>query len=155
MMKNNYLLTKEVLKELNAMYQYKPYEGFCLLASDNIDDDTIYIGFGDEMITKTTLEFLEEMENPFSYFIDDLYTINEKGQSKETAKSLERYLKKKFKEILMSDDDEEILQLVKQCKFAKGELDELDENLEWTKNIAKMLYFGKNLFEIALEEEYK
>jgi len=150
MIKSNYLLTKEVLKELNAMHGFNKWEGFCLLANDT--SDTIYIGFGEEIISKTTESELESVENVFEMLIEDFYVYNEKAQSKESCEAYNYYLNKLWKKMMKCDDESEILRFVKESKFINEMLEDLDDDLEFVNCMESLLFYGKELFEIALEE---
>lgn len=138
-MKTNYELLKEVFEEGN-------------LAIKNMGD-CLSIVYNNEEVVKIFEENLEDFEEPIEILIDCFYQNNKRAKSKEYVKSLERDLNRTFKNTLKSDDNEEILSLVSECKEIKTEIDSFKEDLKWTKEVARSLYLAQELFLKKFEDE--
>ncbi|MDU3548960.1 MAG: hypothetical protein E7F83_16260 [Clostridium sp.] len=138
-MKTNYELLKEVFKEVNEFYG-------CKTLSSRRGKDYLSIRYKDEEVVKIFEETLEEFEEPVEIIIQYFYENNEKAKSKELDKKLEKDMSRSFKKTLKANDDDEILSLVSLCKELKNERDSLNEDLMWTKAVARSLYLSKELF---------
>lgn len=145
-MKTNYELLKEVFEEINEFYGCKT------LYIKNVED-YLSIRYKDEEVVKIFEETLEEFEEPIEIIIKDFYESNKRARAKENDKKLDRELNKLFKKTLKSTDDEEILSLIKLCKEIKNEKDLLNEDLMWTKAVARSLYLSKELFIEKFDDE--
>ncbi|WP_111930509.1 hypothetical protein [Clostridium tertium] len=145
-MKTNYELLKEVFEEINEFYG-------CKTLSSRRVKDCLSIRYKDEEVVKIIEETLEEFEEPVEIIIKDFYENNEKAKSKELDKKLEKDMSRSFKKTLKSNDDDEILSLVRLCKEIKEEKDSLNEDLMWTKAVARALYLAKEIFIKKFDDE--
>ncbi|MDI9216025.1 hypothetical protein [Clostridium tertium] len=145
-MKTNYELLKEVFEEINEFYG-------CKTLSSRRVKDCLSIRYKDEEVVKIIEETLEEFEEPIEIIIQCFYENNKRARSKENDKKLDRELNKLFKKTLKSDDEEEILSLIKLCKEIKNEKDLIKEDLMWTKAVARSLYLSKELFVEKFDSE--
>lgn len=145
-MKTNYELLKEVFKEVNEFYGCKK------LYIKNVED-YLSIRYKDEEVVKIFEETLEEFEEPVEIIIQYFYENNEKAKSKELDKKLEKDMSRAFKKTLKSNNDDEILDLIRLCKELKNERDLLKEDLLWTKAVARALYLAKEIFIKKFDDE--
>ncbi|MDU7364276.1 hypothetical protein [Clostridium sp.] len=145
-MKTNYELLKEVFKEVNEFYGCKT------LYIKNVED-YLSIRYKDEEVVKIFEETLEEFEEPVEIIIQYFYENNEKAKSKELDKKLEKDMSRSFKKTLKSNNDDEILDLIRLCKELKNERDLLKEDLLWTKAVARALYLAKEIFIKKFDDE--
>jgi hypothetical protein len=148
-MKSNYELINEVFKEMSGDNSQEVGKG---LSIEHIGD-CFSIFYKDEEVVKILEETLEDFGDPIKIIITSFYDHNKKARSKELEKELSREMARSFKKALKSSDDKEILSLIRECKEIKDEINELKEDLKWTKEVARSLYLSQEIFDEKIEDE--